>query len=367
MSYQPGRMGIAEAIGLVFIATLPRVFLTTPAYGLSQANNLAWATVLIAWAASLAVFFLLASVTARWQGDLVAVSERLVGRVGAWLIGLYYALLFFLDAALLLRQFAENTIITALPNIEFNVVISWFMLFAVILIYFGLEGIARASYLLLPFIVAGILVVIVLLVPFYEPYRLLPWQGAGLGPTTVRGLLGGGLNVGILLLFVFAPQFQTANTIRVAAVYGGGLSVILKSAVIFFYLLTFGVAKGVEKTLPFFEMARLAYLSRYIQRIESLFIVIWVINGVLAIAINLYVALYIVARLLRLPTFRPIIPAAALALLNLASLPPDIATTVKLDDLVIATIFNGGIYGIPFVLCLAAWLKGRRKRRCAAS
>lgn len=367
MSYQPGRMGMAEAIGLVLIVTLPRVFLTTPAVSLAETHNLAWATPLVAWMAPLAVFFLLAGVTKHLPGDLIAVSERLLGRVGAWFIGLYYILIFLIDAALLLRQFAENTIITALQHANYYVVISWFLLFAGILICFTLEGIARASYLLMPFVVAGILIVIILLTPFYEPYRMLPWQGAGLGPAMERGLMVSGLNLGVILLFIFAPQFQTANTIRVAAVYGGGLSAVLKSMVIFFCLLAFGVAKGIEKTLPFFEMARLAYLSRYVQHIESLFIVIWVINGILAITINLYVALYLIARLFRLPTFRPLIPAVAVVVLNLASLPPDIIATVKLDNLAIATIFNGGIFGIPLILCLAAWLKGRRKRRCVVS
>lgn len=367
MSYQPGRMGMAEATGLVFIITLPRVFLTTPAIGLSEVQQLAWATILIAWLAALAMFYLLASVTSRRQGDLFAVSEQLLGRLGASLIAIYYIAIFLIDAALLLRQFAENTILTALPNADFNVVSAWFIVFAVILVYFGLEGLARATYLLMPFIVAGILTVIVLLTPFYETYRLFPWQGDGLVTALLRGLGLTGANFGIILLFIFAPQFQTANTIKVAAVYGGGGSAVLKTMVVLFFLLAFGVAKGIEKTLPFFEMSRLVYLSRYITRIESLFIVIWVFVSLLTIAANLYVVLYLISRLLGLPTFRPLIPALAVIVLTLAALPPDITTVAELDSLAVTTIFNAAIVGIPVILFAVDWLKGRRKRRCAAS
>jgi spore germination protein KB len=367
MSYQPGRMGMAEATGLIFIVTLPRVFLTTPALGLGEVKNLAWATILIAWLAALAMLYLLASVTGRRQGDLFAVSEQLLGRLGASLIAIYYIAIFLVDAALLLRQFAENTILTALPYADFNVVSVWFLAFAVIIVYFGLEGLARATYLLLPFIVAGILTVILLLAPFYETYRLFPWQGGGLGTALLRGLELTGANFGVIILFIFAPLFQTANTIKVAAVYGGSGSAILKTLVVLSFLLAFGVAKGIEKTLPFFEMSRLVYLSRYITRIESLFIVIWVFVSLLTIAVNLYVVLYLISRVLSLPTFRPLIPAVAVIVLSLAALPSDITTVAELDSLAVTTIFNAGIVGIPVILFAAAWLKGRRKRRCVAS
>ncbi len=365
MSYQPGRMGIAEGIGLTFMVMLPRVFLASPAITVSTLQNLAWIAPLLNWTAALAVFYLLSFATARYKGDLFAVSERLIGRAGAWFFALFYAVLFLLDAASLLRQFAENTLLTALPATEFRVVILWYIVFAAVLVSFGIEGIARASYLVMPFITGGVLAVILLLAPFYDIYRLFPWLGAGITPAVNRGLGLVGLNLGGLLLFVFAPQFQNPGTLRTALVYGGSLSAVLRTLVIFFFLLAFGVAEGMEKTLPFFEMSRLVYLSPYVQRIEALFVVIWVITGLLAIAIDLLVTLQLIARPLNLPSLRPLVPVVALAALNIAVIPADISTAVEADSRLVL-LLSAGVYGGPLLLAAAAYFKTRRKKPWSA-
>lgn len=365
MSYQPGRMGVAEGIGLTFVVMLPRVFLTSPAVTISSVHNLAWSAPLINWVVALAMVYLLANVTARIRGDLYAVSDLLLGRVGAWALALFYTVLFILDAASLLRQFAENTLLTALPGAEFRLIIFWYILFAAVLVYFGIEGIARAAYLVMPFLVGGVAAVILLLAPFYDLYRLLPWQGAGVGVAVRRGLELAGLNLGALLLFVLAPSFQKPATMLTAAFYGGGVSALLRTLVILFFLLAFGVGDGMEKTLPFYEMSRLVYLSRYVQHIESLFIIIWVITGLLAIAIDIFVALYLVARPLGLPSIRPLVPVVAMVVVNLAVIPPDLSAVVAADSRLVL-LLSAGVYGGPLLLAAAAYLKRRRKRPWSA-
>ncbi|MDT8899929.1 GerAB/ArcD/ProY family transporter [Anaeroselena agilis] len=361
MSYQPGRMGVAEGIGLTYIVMLPRVFLTSPAVTISSMHNLAWIAPLINWVAALAVLYLLAGVTARVRGDLYTVSDRLLGRVGAWAMAIFYTALFILDAASLLRQFAENTLLTALPGAEFRMIIFWYILFASVLVYFGIEGIARSAYLMLPFIAGGVAAVIILLAPFYDFYRLLPWQGAGVGVAVGRGLELVGLNLGALLLFVLAPSFQKPATMMTAAFYGGGVSALLRTVVIFFFLLAFGVGDGMEKTLPFYEMSRLVYLSRYIQHIEALFIIIWVITGLLAIAIDIFVALYLIARPLGLPSIRPLVPAVAMIVVNLAVIPPDLSAVIKADGSLVL-LLSAGVFGGPLLLVAVAYIRKRRKR-----
>ncbi len=365
MSYQPGRMGVAEGIGLTFVVMLPRVFLTSPAVTISSVHNLAWTAPLINWVVTLAVFWLLAKSTVHMGSDLYDVSRRLLGRPGAWVLALSYAALFILDAASLLRQFAENTLLTALPAAEFRLIIFWYILFAAVLVYFGIEGIARAAYLVMPFIVGGVAAVVLLLAPFYDVYRLFPWQGAGLWTAARRGLELAGLNFGVLLLLVLAPSFQKPSTIMTAAFFGGGVSALLRTLVILFFLLAFGVGVGMEKMLPFFEMSRLVYLSRYVQRIEALFIVIWVITGLLAIAINIFAALYLVARPLGLPSLRPLVPVIAMIVVNLAVIPSDIGAVVAADTRLVV-LLSAGVYGGPLLLSAMAYRKGRRKKPWSA-
>jgi hypothetical protein len=127
--------------------------------------------------------------------------------------------------------------------------------------------------------------------------------------------------------------------------------------------MVFGVSVGREKVLPFFEMARLVYLSRYLQRIEALFIMLWVVAGVLGIAVDVYMGLYLLTRLLHLPSMRPILPIVMIILVELGMMPPDIVTAIELENLVISTYFKIGLYVIPAILLITAWFKNRKKRK----
>lgn len=367
MSYHTGKMGVAAGISLVFLITFPYVFLTTPAQSVAAGAGLAWLIPLISGGPPIVMLLGMLYVLRRFPGDLYTVCRKLIGRVGAWAVTIYYITMFLGDAVLLLRQFAENTLLTALPSIEFSFVIALYTVVAGVLCYAGLEGMLRANYIIMPFGILGLMLVLMLLAPFYNIYNISPWQGTGLENVIPAGFLFAGAQVGVFALLILMPSFQNIRTVRTAALFGIGLSAILKSVTVLVFSLVFNTVVAKEKVLPFFEMARLVYLSRYLQRIESLFIILWVISGVMAIAINLYMALYLMTRFLNLPTARPLIPITGVIIAEIAMIPPDITTVIILDELLITTFFNIGIYVIPSVLIVAAFFKKKKREaiQCA--
>ena len=202
--------------------------------------------------------------------------------------------------------------------------------------------------------------------PFYVIYNLTPWQGNGIMMAINTGVSSIGLTFGILSIIFLSSAFQNAKTIKRVAVYALGGAFLLRLLFMLVYTMVFGVAVGGEKVMPFFELTRLVYINQYIQRIEALFILVWVISGVLAIAGSLYVGLYLIVILLKLPALRPIVPLGAMIVAYLAMLPPDISYTIKVDTLLIA--FAGiGISLFPGILFVMALVKARRKKTCSSS
>lgn len=362
MSYQPGKLGGAAGISLIMAITFPYVFLTIPAQVLQNAAGLAWLSPLFEGIPVLLMLWGMI-VVQNWAGtDLYGLWEYLCSRVGAWIIGVYYTGLFFINTIVLLRQFAENTLLTALPRMEFGTVVMVYIAVVVLLVHLGLEGMLRANYVILPFGIGGLIVLLLLLLPFYNIYELAPWQGNGLGAAIFNSIKFAGVGTGAFALVILASSFQDSATLKYAAYWGIGLGTGLKTVMVFCFVLAFGPAVGSEKVLPFFEMARLVYLSRYVQRIEALFIVLWVVVGLLAIAINLYVGVYLITRLLKLPTMRPVTPVVAVILAELAMIPPNVGSIVRFVGVIISTYSNIGLYAIPGLLLLLALLKKKRRR-----
>lgn len=368
MNYEPGNMGVAEGLSLAFMVSFVTIFLSISAISVDLAKTAAWMIPLVTGGCSLALLLAYLAVVKQFrEPDLLAVAESLLGKPVAWLIGAYYSVMFFAEATLLLRQFAENTLITATPDTEFSLVVFFFVSVISISLFFSIEPVARTAYILLPPLLVGILLVLVMLISRYEPLHLTPWQGSGLEDVLWHSVPMSGLFLGVWIIPLLGRSFQNTRTMFQSALYGLGLATLCRSVIVAAFVSSFGVMTGREKVLPFFEMTRLVYTSRYLQRIESLFIVLWVFTGVVAIVIYLFAGLYLAARLWRLPSIKPLVIPAVILVSQAAMMPGDMTTVIKLHHTIISTVYNIGVFAIPALLVVAGLVKRRRKQACAAS
>lgn len=360
-----GKLGVADGIALVFVIVMPRVFLSTISNLLEQDGQIIWLAMLIYTVVPLGALLMMIYVHNRVSGNIFMVCQQLIGKIGAWVVVLSYSVMFLSNSTLILRLYAEYTLETALPRAEFQLVIVWYAVSAGIICYLGVEALTRTSSIVMPFSIGGLSIVLLLLMPFYIVYNLTPWQGNGIMQAVNTGISGAGYNVGVLSLIMLAPAFQNTQTIKKAALYVLAYTGILRIFFILVYIMVFGISVGAEKTMPLFELARLVYLNQYLQRMEALFIVVWVMIGLLAIAGSLYIGLYLMAVLLKLPAFRPIVPLGVVLIANLAMLPPDIGYALQVDQRLIV-LFDVGIFVFPPILFVMTIWKKRRKKLCTS-
>lgn len=364
MSYQSGKMGIAEGMAIVFTVTFIPVFQSIWSVTIDRAKGAAWMIPCINGLLTISVFMLLLYVMERVPGDLIDVSRKLLGKPIAMVIGLVYFMHFYAESALLLREFSENTLLTALPYLEFSAAILFYSFVAVVILYLGIEPLARGTYIVMPVVVLAVLLVVLFLYPKFIFLQLSPWQGPGLGKVLISGVQVSGFNFGLLLLPILGRSLHNVKTIRYAALYGFGLSMFMRLIMIVSFTLVFGAGVGREKILPFFEMTRAVYVSRYLQRVEALFILLWVIAGIIAVTVALYVSIYIIARLFDLPTLRPLIIPAVLTAAQLAMIPPDITSVLLLHANLVTTWYNIGSIIIPLFLFFVFLVRRKAGKKC---
>jgi len=225
---------------------------------------------------------------------------------------------------------------------------------AVFLVYLGIEALARSAYIVFPFIIFGIVFVLIMLWPLYQPLYLTPWNGRGVSTLLSGAYKVSGIDLAITIPVIMASSFQNRRTIKHSVLYGLGISAFLKSITLVAGIAVYGVMTGREKVLPFYEVARLIYINRFVQHLEAFFIVLWSIVGMLAIALEIYVGLYLLGRLFDLPTLRPLIIPVVLVLAELSMLPGDLASVIFFHGQAEAYIYTIGLFAIPVVLFLAA-------------
>jgi spore germination protein (amino acid permease) len=356
--YQNPKMGLMCGSALVLIGTSPRLFLQTFTEQFSINGQAAWLGIAMNSLSSLIMLLVLLFIN-KPGGDLLSTCSKLLGKRISWMITLFYSLIFLFNASLLLRDYVESTKISALHDSETTLIVLVYGFAIAIAAYLGIEAIARAGCFILPFILVGSLLVTLLLYPFYQVYNLFPLLGNGFNPLLISGFRGAGYNLQGLVIVILAPSFQNMRTMRSCLFWGLGGSTALKLLYALILLIVFGVEVTIEKILPFFEMARLVFINHYIQRIEAPFIILWVMFGILAIALSLYISVYLVTRLLQLTTLRPLIPLFVVIVCVLSMLPENIDQVNKYESMLL-NAEDIGIYLIQILLLAAHLIKGKR-------
>lgn len=351
MIYKQETLGLKEGIAMVLIATMARITVTSMAGIVSKGLQSSWLTVLLNGFAAvffLVIFYRLYKMTG-CKGDLHHLVKQVLGKLLGFCITFLLLINILANTALLLRQYGENTVATAMPHLDLEVSIWLYAIVSAVIVHFGLGGLSRAIRLFMPITVVGFIIIGIYLYPFYIPYRIFPWQGLGWQSILSNGITGASYNFLILLVFIFLPYFPRIETAFAAGIKGIALSVTLKIFLVTSYIMTFGVEAASESLMPFYEMARLIYLSRYFQNIEAILILLWLILGLLAISINLYIVIYLFCRMFKLEDGRVVLLLMTLCIGTFATVPSDFGQAVMLDQMyVIQTDFL--FYGIPILL-----------------
>lgn len=357
--YKSGRLSTAETTALIFFSTFTPFFLSLWSVTYDTVSTSAWLVPAIASLGSITALGILCFIASRVKGDLIQISQTLLGKAVAKIIAAFYILLFFGDGAMLIRQFAENSLITALPTLNFTFTVLWFAFIPAILAYSGIGGIARPAAIVLPLAIVSLLFVVGLLVPKCNILYLAPWKGNGLLNLVQNSLQISGFHFAITVPFLLLPAVKTVRAACKAALGGVLISFSMRTMAVTVYGSLFGALAGREKTFPFYEMARLVYINRYLQRIEAVFILLWVAFGMISIALDLFMVVYLIARISNLPSLRPIIPLLAVIMAVAASIPSDLNTTITIYVRLIRTVDFCGVYIIPLILFIAAIIRGK--------
>jgi len=358
-----GTFGPAEAIILLAISSSARMFLTYPRSLVETAGSAAWLTPLGGLAVALAGVYVMSLVLKKNPDkSIVEITEEAWGPVIGTVFNLVTVTFFMAVSALFIREFTEALIIAALPRTPISVISIVFISIGLLGAYLGIEAMARSARLSYLYVLGGIAILLLALIPQWNIHNLFPLLGCGPLQVFGAGAYSTAAITEIILAAVLVQSMGGADKFSSigykAMLFGFGLLFALMLT------LNLSINKEVaeEISLPFYRLSRSIYLGRFFQRIEAIFVIIWSIIGALKIALTLYGASVTLARTLKLPDYRPLIWPLGLAIFIFSFLPLDMPTAVRLDFEFLRPYALLPSYVIPLFVLAAFWLKGRGKR-----
>lgn len=359
MNQQKPVVGAAEVSALIFTVISAKIFLTQSIFLYHSGMNAAWMIPIALMFIGLSGVLLLVALLNRFPGrDLIQVGEELTGPYVNFFFALFYLAVFVLGAGFTLRAISEHMVAGFFPDTPISLVAGSFILATMVVSYLGLEAVVRTARLLVGVLVVTGLALVALTIPLWSFASLFPIWGSG-PLQLLRGTLENtGVYVSILLLGIIYP-FLPGKTGKRVGFWGVGITGIISLLGVLVPILVFTYPTVTELTLPSFEMARIINIGRFGQRMEVVFLPMWVFANMIYLSASLYGGAAVLSRLCALDDYRPFVLSMAVFITVVAFITQNAPQAAYWYQFYIIRYSFGILTGILLLLLSMAALKSR--------
>lgn len=359
------RIGVREAasIGIIFVIT--KIFLPFQRSLAEIGGTAAWIIALIAALMCPLAWWGIQGVlrNATEGSTLVEATEEIWGPLLGNLFNLLYFCFFFTITFLVLREFTEILASDILLRTPINIILLSLLIPVAVVAHSGIEMLGRFCWIIVGLIVGGVILVLIGgLMTHTESNALSPFWGSGKSRVLRMGIVKSSLFSEMLVFGFLIPKLRKSKEGGRAAWWCIAISSLTIFSTTLVYLFVFPYPSAIRINVPMFEISRLIYFGRWIQRLESLFLVAWLLSAVMKLSIALYCAATTMSQMLRLPKFQPLIFPLAILAYSFSLLPESEMMAVAWDGEILRTYGSLLSIGLPMITWLAGMVRRKRRR-----
>lgn len=356
------KIGRVEAIALLITIISNNIILNVPSSIIDNSGTGSWLNLIYITIISFIFIFIVCKFSKPFVGlDIVDISGFLGKKVLKIIIGFLYIILFMFFSALCLRYFSH-----ALQNIYFNdtplvFLILLFLIPSVIAAKTGLKAISGANLIFIPIAVFAIIILFITASKDFVWERLFPVLGYGVKETffyKISNLFG--FNV-IAYLYFLKPFLNKESDFKKISIFTVVLCGFYLLCNIFSLLMTFPFITQTNEILSLYLLARLISFGRFLQRVDAIFIFIWVLTTLSFLSLNLFLITQIFKKLFNLKSSSELVYPISAFFFCSALLIEDISV-LKLFARNFARIFNNIlIFVISFIILILSYIKKKKR------
>ena len=356
-----GKFGTFEAVCLTTLLLSSKAFYTSIRVLIKTTSTAAWYATLISCTCSIIMFMFVYLLMKRFPGkNLIEVFEAVTGKFIGKILSLVFCAYFIYYCGSNLREFLEMIKTYNLPYTPPSLILFAFLLAVIVLSYIGIEAIARLSLFSFVPIVIGVAAILILAFPLYNFNYLFPLGGFGLQPTLRQGLVRTSAYDEVVILAIIINSVHGLKNFKKAGLISLVLSGIIISISVLCNILAFAYTQGSENLSDLFQLSRLIYFNRFFQRVDSLFLFIWVVASIITVSTSFYISISIYCKAFRIDNHKPLIFPCAFLTFMVALIPENISETVEVNILFLREYSAIVVYFIPILVLIISVLFGKK-------
>lgn len=357
------KIGTKEAIALVLTYAVSQSLLTIPEDLLSNQKSAALLNIVYITILAVGFVFLVYKLFKAFQGkDILDISEYLGGKSLKNTLGILFILYFVFTTSILLRNFCEGIKIVYFPNTKVQYVITAFIACIAIVCSLNFRSCIKTNYIVMPLVLISIIFLFFSNIKNFSPDRMYPLLGEGFTNTFITGIGNIYAFGGISLLYFLPPLLKRPENFKkigIISIVLSGIYLLISVSVILFM---FAYFVNVDEIMPLFSAARHIEFGTFFQRLESVFLLIWMLVFACFICILTTFSLEITKKIANLKDKKPLVPIFALFVLAVSLIPKNLAISTFLERSILPVFTIGICFVLPSLILLLASYKNRKEK-----
>ncbi len=347
------KIGTLEAIMLVLIIVVTHTISSLPREILVSAKSATIINLLFVSILAIIFSYFVVKLMKNFGGsDIIDISEYLGGKVFKNIIGILFIAFFLVSSSILLRNFCESLKIIYYPMTNILFILGLFILAVCTTNRLDFNASLKTNLLIIPLVLASILFLFFANMNKFVPQRAFPIFGDGLFSTFVLGLGNLAAFGGITFLYFLPPYLKEPEKMKKIALVSIGLSAIYLILCVATLLFMFSFFINTNEITPLYNATRYIEFGSFFQRLESVFLLIWILAFACYLSITSKFAMGIFKKLTHIETKKPLIDIFGILILGLALVPKNYAISDKFET----EIYPFLVLGITFVLGISILL-----------
>lgn len=275
--------------------------------------------------------------------DIIDISHYLGGKFLKFIIGILFFAYFIISCSTLLRCLCNNLQMLYYPWTNIIFILLLFVVALMLNGHLNFNASIRSNVFIIPIVLISIIFLFIANLKSFSFHRIFPLLGNGLSTTFFSGISNLFAFGGLAYLYFIPPKLKESNDFHKVAVLSIILSAIyllLSVSTIFFIFNSF---TETTEVMPLFNAVRYIDFGTFFQRLDAIFLLIWIMSFISYLSITTKYSLDIFKKLCNIKTEKPLVYSISLLILGIS---------LSLNNISIVNFFENTLYKYAFFILI---------------
>lgn len=358
------QIGTLEAIILILSVVVTHTILTLPSDILTSMQSASILNLIFVSVIAIIITYVIFRLFKNFPGlDIIDISELVGGKVLKNLIGTIFITYFLITSSMLLRNFCESIKIIYYPMTNIFFILAFFVIAVCMANRLEFSATLKTNMIILPIVLLSIIFLFFSNMNLFTPERIFPILGDGLYNTFLLGLGNLYSFGGIAFLYLLPPLLKEPDKFKKISLISIGVTALYLILTIATLLFMFSFFVTTNEITPLYNATRYIEFGTFFQRLESVFLLIWILAFACYLSIVSKFSMGIFKKLTKIETKKPLIDIFGLLILAISLIPRNYAMSQNFESNIYPLLVIGIVFFMGLSLLILANLKRRKESK----